>query len=521
MSSRAARSKPRPLGRSSTRVFRSTSAARASLTIAYDGAPALMLGLDLNHNEFPLDARAGRLIVEAVAKSPFGQAVPDPRFRRAELRLLEAGLDDLTATLGHAIGLAAALGEHELSPLLIELAEDAMVRFQWPTRTADVVGRVSPFAQGYGGRDEEPRHFPVVPLDDDGRASIAPAHAFLVDGLKALKQRFPPHGAVAYVGHAHIDTAWLWPIEETRRKVRRTFSTAVDLLRRNPDFRFAQSFAEYYRHLEDDDPALLDDVRAQVAAGGWAPTGGLWVEPDINMPCGESLVRQGLYGQLYFERAFGRRHTNAWLPDTFGFSAALPQILKGCGLTSLFTIKIGWSETNRFPHTRFWWEGIDGSQVLVQMFNRPEDTYNGLVNPASLLRAWRNHADRRWASEVLQPIGFGDGGGGPTAEMIASQRILDRLPAVAHDPVCGAGAVLRTRQGRGCRHASRDLVRRALSRVPSRRPDQPGPHEAPASQGRAGSGRRRGAGRHRRPARRAAARIARRPLALADDQRVP
>ncbi|HXQ47287.1 MAG TPA: glycoside hydrolase family 38 C-terminal domain-containing protein, partial [Caulobacteraceae bacterium] len=158
------------------------------------------------------------------------------------------------------------------------------------------------------------------------------------------------------------------------------------------------------------------------------PTGGLWVEPDINMPCGESLVRQALYGQLYFERAFGRRHTNAWLPDTFGFSAALPQILKGCGLTSLFTIKIGWSETNRFPHTRFWWEGIDGSQVLVQMFNRPEDTYNGLVNPASLLRAWRNHADRRWASEVLQPIGFGDGGGGPTAEMIASQRILTDFP---------------------------------------------------------------------------------------------
>jgi alpha-mannosidase len=398
------------------------------ITIDYEGVRALTLGLDLNHNELPLDARSGRLSIEAVAKSPFGQAVPDPRFRRAELRLLEAGLDDFTATLGHAIGLAAALGEHELSPLLIELAEDAMVRFRWPTRTTDVVGRVSPFAQGYGGRDEEPRTFHIVPLADDGRASIAAAHDHLVDGLKALRERFPPHGAVAYVGHAHIDTAWLWPIEETRRKVRRTFSTAVDLLKRNPDFRFAQSFAEYYRQLEDDDPALLDAVGEQTAAGGWAPTGGLWVEPDINMPCGESLVRQGLYGQLYFERAFGQRHTNAWLPDTFGFSPALPQILKGCGLTSLFTIKIGWSETNRFPHTRFWWEGIDGSRVLVQMFNRPEDTYNGLVNPPSLLRAWRNHSDRRWASEVLQPIGFGDGGGGPTAEMIASQRILADFP---------------------------------------------------------------------------------------------
>ena len=398
------------------------------LTIAYDGAAPLTLGLDLNHNEFPLDGRKGHLTIEAVAKSPFGQAVPDPRFRRAELRLIETELDDFTAALGPVIGLAAALGEHELSPLLLELAEDAMARVRMPTRTIDVVGRVSPFAQGYGGRDEEPRHFPIVPLDDEARASIVPARAFLTSGLKGLKERFPPHGAVAYVGHAHIDTAWLWPIEETRRKVRRTFATAVDLLKRNPGFRFAQSFAEYYRYLADDDPALLELVREQVADGGWAPTGGLWVEPDINMPCGESLVRQALYGQLHFERTFGRRHTNAWLPDTFGFSAALPQILKGAGLTSLFTIKIGWSETNHFPHTRFWWEGIDGSRVLVQMFNRPEDTYNGLVNPASLLRAWRNHTDKRWASEVLQPIGHGDGGGGPTAEMIASQRILADFP---------------------------------------------------------------------------------------------
>ena len=109
--------------------------------------------------------------------------------------------------------------------------------------------------------------------------------------------------------------------------------------------------------------------RRQVKAGGWAPTGGLWVEPDINMPCGESLVRQALYGQLYFQRTFGVRHTIGWLPDTFGFSPALPQILKGAGLTSLFTIKLGWSETNQFPHTRFWWEGIDGSEVLVQQFN--------------------------------------------------------------------------------------------------------------------------------------------------------
>ncbi len=398
------------------------------LTIAYDGGTWLQLGLDLNHNEFPLDARRGRLEVEAVARSPFGQIVTDPHLRRAELRWVETGLIDFVRTAELAIGLAAGLREHELSPILLELVENAMARIAMPTRTEDVVGRESPFSRGYGGRDVDPRAWPVTALNAEARASIVEAEIWLRGELKALQAQFPPHGAVAYVGHAHIDTAWLWPIEETRRKVRRTFSTAVDLLKRNPDFRFAQSFAEYYRYLEDDDPALLDLVKAQVRAGGWAPTGGLWVEPDINMPSGESLVRQAMYGQLHFQRAFGVRHTNGWLPDTFGFSPALPQILKGAGLTSLFTIKLGWSETNQFPHTRFWWEGIDGSRVLVQQFNRPEDTYNGLVDPASLLRAWRNHTDRRWASEVLQPIGYGDGGGGVTAEMIAAQKVLADFP---------------------------------------------------------------------------------------------
>jgi alpha-mannosidase len=402
------------------------------LTIAYDGQPPLQLGLDLNHNEFPLDARSGRLEVEAVARSPFGQFVADPRLRRAELRWVEVQLIEFARTVDLAIGLAAGLGaglgDHELAPILLELVEDAMASLSLPTRTEDVVGRESVFARGYGGRDAEPRDWPVTPLDDNARDTIGLAETWLRGQLKALKTRFPPQGAVAYVGHAHLDTAWLWPIEETRRKARRTFSTAVDLIKRNPDFRFAQSFAEYYRYLEDDDPKLLEQVKAAVAAGGWAPTGGLWVEPDINMPSGEALVRQAMYGQLYFQRTFGVRHATAWLPDTFGFSPALPQILKGAGLKSLFTIKLGWSETNPFPHTRFWWEGIDGSRVLVQQFNRPEDTYNGLVDPASLLRAWRNHTDKRFAAEVLQPIGYGDGGGGVTAEMIAAQRVLADFP---------------------------------------------------------------------------------------------
>ncbi|HXV01062.1 MAG TPA: glycoside hydrolase family 38 C-terminal domain-containing protein [Caulobacteraceae bacterium] len=400
----------------------------ALLTIVDGGGARRRLGLDAHHHEFVLDERGGALEIEAVARGAFGQFVAEPRFRCAELRRIEPALIGFARLVNLGLDLAAALGPHEAAPILIELAENAMARLDWPTRSQDVLGRVSPFARGYGGRDNPPRSWPATPLPGAARASLGEAHAWLTGELETLKTRFPPVGAVAYVGHAHLDTAWLWPIEETRRKARRTFSTALDLIGREPAFRFAQSFAEYYRYLEDDDPALMAGVRAAVKAGAWAPTGGLWVEPDINMPCGEALVRQALYGQRYFEKTFGARHTVAWLPDTFGFSPALPQILEGAGLKSLFTIKLGWSETNRFPHTRFWWEGIDGSAVLVQQFNTPEDTYNGLADPASLLRAWRTHADKAIAGEVLQPIGHGDGGGGPTAEMVAAAGAMAALP---------------------------------------------------------------------------------------------
>jgi alpha-mannosidase len=398
------------------------------LTLTYDDGRAIPFGLDVNHTEFPLDASAARIAIESVAKGPFGAPIKAPRLNRAELVRAEPALEAFARRVGLAIDTAVELGDgHEAGEALLALAEAAMARLRFPTATASVVGRESRYTASYN-RDVGDNPHPSTPLSDSARAGIAEADAWLIEGLRALKTRFPPVGAVALVGQAHIDTAWLWPIEETRRKVRRTFATATDLLRRNPHFRFAQSFAEYYRQLEDDDPALLAAIKAEVAAGRWEPVGGLWVEPDINMPSGESLVRQAMYGQLYFERTFGARHRAAWLPDTFGFSPALPQIFKGAGLATLFTVKIGWSETNRFPHSRFWWEGIDGSRVLVQHMIHPEDNYNGMVTPASLMRLWRNNADKAIAPEVLLPVGFGDGGGGPTTEMIAAQEALRDFP---------------------------------------------------------------------------------------------
>ena len=401
----------------------------ALLTIAYDDGTRLPLGVSPNHFEFPLDQRAAALEIEAVARGPFWAPTPDPRLRHAELIWIEPAIDALVQRFSLAIDLAAEIEGHEACEPLLALVEGAMARMRLPTATETVAGRESRHTQSYE-RARAGNPFPALPLPDDARGSVLEADAWLTAELKALQKRFPPQGAVSLVGHAHIDTAWLWPIEETRRKVRRTFATVADLLRRHPQFRFAQSFAEYYRELEDEDPALLAEIKTLVAAARWEPVGGLWVEPDINMPSGEGLVRQALYGQRAFERLFGQRHRNAWLPDTFGFSPALPQILAGAGIATLFTVKIGWSERNTFPHSRFWWEGIDGSKLLVQQMIQPEDNYNGMVTPASLLRVWRNNADKAVASEVLLPIGFGDGGGGPTPEMVAAQAALADFPVI-------------------------------------------------------------------------------------------
>ncbi len=400
------------------------------LRIRYASGVETTLGLDLNHNRFRLDERAGGVVIEAVAKGPFGTNSPDPRLKRAELSRSEDPVATLAQLLALIADAAEHLQQHEVAPLLLELGENAIVKLDWPTATPLVLSRKSAFARRWGERESDGEGFPSVPLDESARKSVLAANVWLARALQDLKARYPQQGSVALVGHAHIDTAWLWTIDETRRKVQRTFSTVVDLARRHPEFRSVQSFAEYYRGLEEENPPLLKRVKAETEAGRWEPIGGLWVEPDINMPSGESLVRQALYGQHYFEKTFGKRHSVAWLPDTFGFSPALPQILRGAGLTGLFTIKIGWSETNRFPHTRFWWEGIDGSRVLVQQMNTPEDTYNGQIDPGTLLRVWRNHADKQIASETLQPIGYGDGGGGPTEEMIEAFRCLKDFPAI-------------------------------------------------------------------------------------------
>jgi len=241
--------------------------------------------------------------------------------------------------------------------------------------------------------------------------------------------------AVTAVGHAHIDTAWLWPVRETIRKCARTFATQLDLLARYPDYVFGASQPQHYAFVKEHYPELYAQVRAAVKAGRWEPQGGMWVEADCNVTGGESLVRQILHGKNFFRDEFGVEVDNLWLPDVFGYSAALPQLLRKSGIDYFLTQKLSWNQTNEFPHHTFRWQGIDGSEVLTHF--PPENTYNSQLHPESLAAAEERFRENDYLDEFLCLFGVGDGGGGPKEEHIEMgrrQADLEGAPRVRFGP---------------------------------------------------------------------------------------
>jgi alpha-mannosidase len=400
------------------------------VSLTFEHGEVVRFGLDPHHEELPLAGRRFSIETESAPRLPFGQPVAAPRLGRAALVWLDAPVCRLERRLTLIAETVEALKDHEASAHLLDAAEEALRALQWPSATADYVARVAPSrAQQTIWRLPETIAHPAA-LGAAERASVEAACERLTARLKELQLRFPPQGEVALSGHAHIDLAWLWPYGETRRKLRRTFHTALSLARSSADFRFNQSTAHYYAQVEEDDPALFARIRDEVAAGRWETLGGMWVEPDTNIPTGESLARQILYGQRYFERAFGVRHKVCWLPDSFGFSPALPQLLRQGGLDSFFTIKVNWSETNRFPYDLFWWEGLDGSRVLAHTFDNPIRGYNGDVRPGAIAPTWKNFRGKTAHPQTLLAVGYGDGGGGVTPDMIARETELRDFPAL-------------------------------------------------------------------------------------------
>ena len=401
------------------------------LRVTYADGQSDGFGLDPNHQRFVLKARGFSVEAEVVARSPFGVPNRDARLKRARLVLIEPALSDLVLRLQLVIETATVLGDHEVVPPLLSAGEATFAALEWPSATRDYVARTALTAEQQSIW-ELPKDLPEAPaaLGAAGRRSVAEADAELIAALRQLRKRYPQNGALALTGHAHIDLAWLWPLAETRRKAGRTFHTMVGLMDRHPEFHFNASTAQLYAWLEHDDPKLFEAIRKKAAAGQWEPIGGMWVEPDTNMPTAESFARQLLYGQRYFEKTFGKRHTVCWLPDCFGFSPALPQLLKLAGIGSFFTIKVNWSETNKMPYDLFWWEGLDGSRVLAHTFDNPVGGYNAETGARAVYQTWRNFRGKYLYPESLLAFGYGDGGGGPTEEMIERQRQLDDFPVL-------------------------------------------------------------------------------------------
>ncbi|OGS23337.1 MAG: hypothetical protein A2252_09440 [Elusimicrobia bacterium RIFOXYA2_FULL_39_19] len=236
---------------------------------------------------------------------------------------------------------------------------------------------------------------------------------------------------VSAVGHAHIDVAWLWPLRETVRKVSRTFSTALKLMEEYPEYKFGASQPQLYEYAKKHYPSLYEKIKKAVKAGRWEPQGAMWVEADCNLISGESMVRQIIYGKRFFKEEFGKDVDNLWLPDVFGYSASMPQILKLSGVNYFMTQKISWSQFNKFPYSTFMWQGIDGTKIFSHFL--PTNDYNGYGKPKELLFGMQNFAEKDRAGRWLYLFGIGDGGGGPSRhhlELLQRSKNCEELPQV-------------------------------------------------------------------------------------------
>lgn len=239
------------------------------------------------------------------------------------------------------------------------------------------------------------------------------------------------------IGHTHIDVAWLWTLAQTREKAQRSFATVISLMKQYPEYKFMSSQPQLYSYVKDSAPEIYEKIKKAVADGKWEVDGAMWLEADCNLTSGESLVRQIIFGKRFMKEEFGVDSKILWLPDVFGYSAAMPQILKKCGVDKFVTSKISWNETNKLPYDVFMWQGIDGTQIFTSFLpardakpfgeNDCEDrftTYNGYIRPSQVLGTWNRFQQKEYSNETIITFGWGDGGGGPTKDMLEQQKRL-------------------------------------------------------------------------------------------------
>lgn len=257
------------------------------------------------------------------------------------------------------------------------------------------------------------------------------------DGLCGSKQ------TVSCIGHTHIDVAWMWDLAQTKEKIERSFATVLKLMDEYPEYKFMSSQPQLYAYLKERNPKLYEKVKEKVKEGRWEVEGSMWLEADCNLTSGESLVRQIVHGKKFFKEEFDKDCRTVWEPDVFGYSAALPQIMRKCGVDRFVTAKIGWNDTNRMPYDTFVWQGIDGSEVFafllstcdcdprVDKYDTTFTTYVAKLDAMQTLGTWNRYEPKEFNDVTMMTYGWGDGGGGPTREMLERQRRLSYgLPGI-------------------------------------------------------------------------------------------
>ncbi|MBQ8803084.1 MAG: alpha-mannosidase [Tyzzerella sp.] len=291
------------------------------------------------------------------------------------------------------------------------------------------------------------RAFIVIDWDgEDFYKTVEDAHSILMAELERLEKHTDV--TVNVVGHTHIDVAWLWRLKHTREKAQRSFSTVLRLMEQYDEYIFLQTQPQLYKYIKEDCPELYARIKERIAEGRWEADGGMWVEADCNLSSGEALVRQFLHGTRFMEQEFGKKCEYLWLPDVFGYSWALPQILKQCELDTFMTTKISWNQFNTIPNDLFKWRGIDGTEILTYFIETPEvgfqfderfSTYNGYVEPRTVVGSWTKFKNKDLSRDTLISYGFGDGGGGVNRDMLEYRRAMDKLPGLPNVKQTRAG----------------------------------------------------------------------------------
>jgi len=346
-------------------------------------------------------------------------------------------------------GLGGSIGNS--SPTRLFMKQCSIAQIHQPTRVFVALARVALETANNLDDDNPVKHRLFNALNDafntldtrdplgggEFHSSVEPATQTLKTGI--ARAGAPLDVIIHATGHAHIDVAWLWTLGQTRGKSGRTFHNVIRLMEQFPDFHFSQSQPQLYQYIKEDQPALFETIQQRVEEGRWEPIGGMWVEADCNLSGAESLARQFLLGRAFFREHFGRDAESPvlWLPDVFGYAWALPQLIKQAGLKYFMTIKIGWSQYNRLPFDTFLWQGIDGTQILTHFSTVPDpgnyaSTYNAMADAREALGTWSNFQQKELHGDLLMAYGYGDGGGGPTREMLENIEVMKNFPALPH-----------------------------------------------------------------------------------------